>query len=155
MSTKREIKFRAWDEKEKVMYLLFKKGFLQQADDLTLVFDDRDSSYIDDYFKFTDQNGFDIMQFIGLEDKNGKEIFEGDLVRYKDEVWHIRYEPYWSSGWILDGGYTKSGEVKFLPMQQTIRWGKDALGWVDVEVMGNVFENPDLLSKNDKPIDKP
>jgi len=64
----REIKFRAWDDNEKQMVFW---------DDL------RDTKLFDDGF---DNNQCTLMQYTGLKDKNGKEIYEGDVVEITFET---------------------------------------------------------------------
>jgi len=77
-----------------------------------------------------------LMQFTGLLDKNGKEIFEGDVL----------------SAAVATGAgsaYYDKGEVAFHPdaAQFVLRKGEYATNiGRDVEVIGNIYENPDLLS---------
>ena len=71
-----------------------------------------------------------LMQFTGLKDKQGKEIYEGDIVIFKNDICKIEF---WMSEFImrdkLGGGYSLYLED-------------------DIEVIGNIYENPELL--NDK-----
>lgn len=71
-----------------------------------------------------------LMQYTGLKDKNGKEIYEGDIIKFLlagigERNLVVSYN-------ILQG---------FYPMQGTNGWATDGKG----EVIGNIYENPDLL----------
>lgn len=76
------------------------------------------------------------MQFTGLKDKNEKEIYEGDIVRAKSKFVSVNYEVYW--------------EDRLCQFRLCARHDKqydkthDLYIWAD-EVIGNIYENPELL----------
>jgi uncharacterized phage protein (TIGR01671 family) len=111
----REIKFRAWDDGK--MYHSHNNDINRGSHQLRWFFDKVREDAI-------------IMQFTGLYDKNGKEIYEGDIVKLNDLICPITWD---------DGGYqmiTSSTQGKSAAIQQRL---------VKFEVIGNIFENPDLL----------
>lgn len=102
----RPIKFRAWDRDNKVML---------------------ENTFGIEGLSLENRECCNAMQFTGLLDKNGKEIYEGDLIKHLDtgNVSEVCFEP--QGWWAIDNGaslfmYNKS-----------------------CEVVGNIYENPDLL----------
>lgn len=81
-------------------------------------------------------------QFTGMTDKNGKEIFEGDVVAF------TRVN---ALGWNTH----RVGEVRYydeLPIFYIMASTGDAWDWVDcenIEVIGNIFDNPELMEGDD------
>lgn len=117
----REIKFRAWD--------VFNEDMFRHLDPDPILI----SAFFRDVFKRrAGGNDIHVMQFTGLKDKNGKEIYEGDVLRYQLYTsapvcafavrWHSN--GYWC---VFD-----DGECWF--PDQHIR-----------EVIGNIYENPELV----------
>jgi len=119
----REIKFRAWDEKKKKM---FRVACIDWDQFLIL----------DEDLQAFKMNLTPLMQHTGLKDKNGKEIYEGDIV--KDE----RRQ---SDHCIGGKQVVKFEDGAFLPFAVPL-WE----GTMDVEgceIIGNVWENPELLKQ--------
>ena len=93
-------------------------------------------------------------QFTGLTDKNGKKIFEGDIIQFHKS----RYEPYWVGVVSYDiGQYVATGKM---PLAYRKPIGGKAfycpfevcLSGIDkttIEVLGNIHDNPELLEVSD------
>lgn len=133
----REIKFRAWIENSMGKYMDYEP---------TLCGDGILSSiFINDAMVRTDKK---FMQYTGLKDKNGKEIYEGDIVNntrgYQDKLmlvkWSEAIEEISSSGceWTRQNpGFVFENISK--GMTYVFIANKD------LEVIGNIYENPELL----------
>lgn len=67
------------------------------------------------------------MQFTGLHDKKGKEVFEGDILDWRDGAYAVRYD----AGL---GGYSLGAS-----------YGWPFRGVVDCEIIGNIYEHSHLL----------
>ena len=123
----REIKFRVWDKKEQIMYQpndTYRKVKLPGED-----YNEKNVKY---------------MQYTGLKDKNGVEIYEGDIV-----VVHRKW---------------RSGNYIEKPYKGIIIWDKDTASFglqdlsidrveflqpIEYEIVGNIYENKELLERED------
>ena len=80
-----------------------------------------------------------LMQYTGIKDKNGKEIYEGDIVKYLNRIGKIEWHEYQAS---FDLTYVKAIEglpyIKIRPISNN-QWR------IDLEIIGNIHENPELL----------
>lgn len=129
----REIKFRAWDKDEELMH---------NQSDCIVIFDDiGEDVYVKDGSSVKALYSYRLMQYTGLKDKNGKEIYEGDII---NAIVKAKY----SKKMII--GYVKWDRGQFDIYQgfDTCDWLDslyNCVGFYDVEVIGNIYENEDLL----------
>ena len=132
----REIKFRAWDKKEKAMvYDVIVKGIWKSKIDPFTWF----VEVIKDFDEFDEPiyfNPYDveIMQYTGLKDKNNTEIYEGDLVEFVDleGLYEIIFEKDYSRF-----ACKNIKNKKTLPL---------FYGRVK-KVVGNIYENQELIEE--------
>ena len=132
----REIKFRAWYEWKKHM--------------------DKNSQLTSHFEEVLQDDCCILMQYTGLKDKNGKEIYEGDVVKSSvcidgtgceyTGVGVVKYSEYGNRGYCLFDNY-ESGVEKSYPKHVLDMMDFDLSGDYKrhYEVIGNIYENPELL----------
>lgn len=121
-----ELRFRAWD-----------KNKMHYSDDY---------NNLEHFFAHFDGdfNTSILMQFTGLKDKNGKEIWEGDIVKsyfYKEEISEIKF----GRCGVNIGEYPAHGFYYTCDDHREILCLGDCLN--EIEIIGNAYENPELSSK--------
>lgn len=135
----REIKFRAWNEKHSIatlrmMYEVYinPEGKVGHPDG--------------EYYELP------LMQFTGLKDKNGKEIYEGDILKtfwQHDGVSNYDYELVgevkWDEEWLHFMIEKDKGDSTIAyPLHS---FEQDELDAESIEVIGNIYENPNLINQ--------
>lgn len=129
----REIKFRAWHEPNKIMLDVIAINFSLM--EITADIETRKIyPELDYWWKETDIPFSEIvlMQFTGLHDKNGVEIYEGDIIEYKT-VYEWDKKPIKRAEVVFENGV-------FSPMGVEMDLSRS-------EIIGNIYENPELLKK--------
>ena len=138
----REIKFRAFDDRYKKMVMI--DEILSRGN---LLINGNGGLFLGTYRDNGDWVEFDLMQCTGLKDKNGVEIYEGDIVKMADQ-YSVSYDSFWVGKVVYDAPMfavivSKYGEELFLmPSIGTFDCTKQ------YEVIGNIYENPELLNGN-------
>ena len=119
-------KFRAWDNWRERMSVVDR-----------IYIDTKGVRLYDDFGEYwRDFNDIELMQSTGLHDKNGKEIFEGDILDYNGRKvivkWHGSYACFI---------YEFVDELK----NRTTEWQPLYLSYYKFEIIGNSLENPEFL----------
>lgn len=137
---KREIKFRAWDNLDKRMITHEQEYIPVRVTSFGVL--RLNPHHKEGFWEFQDEDRFELMQFTGLKDKNGVDIFESDIIKgnHKDlfiiesingglQLYNIRYFGQPHNELIAEATCNA----------QTKRWLEES------EVVGNVIQNPELL----------
>ncbi len=119
----REIKFRIWDKNDNKMY------YFPNPKWKAIYFDGLPWSFLNQV----------PLEFAGLKDKTSKEIYEGDIIRFQTEddpedlQWEIISVEFKHGSFWVEGNFKQ-------PLWELLVDGR-----VDGEIIGNIFENPELL----------
>ena len=132
----RDIKFRAWDKKHNEMVpdliCFYKDGGISHNNHFN-----SDISPFRGYM--WDSRNLEVMQYTGLKDKNGKEIYEGDIVKYKytsrEQIAEIKYNKEKLGFDFADNKVNLSYAYNFRQIN-------------NIEVIGNIYENSELLKED-------
>jgi uncharacterized phage protein (TIGR01671 family) len=136
----RPIKFRAWNHRYKKMFDVVNIDLDTEPMTGYVNFDGNEGDVWDAIFDGIDHT---LMQYTSLKDKNGKEIYEGDIVRYKErmddhgDIQILEAEVFYESIFAL-----------FALGKNNKMWNyfMDTCIW-DIEVIGNIFENKEPIKQ--------
>lgn len=152
-------RYKAWDKIHKIMY---------EVDDIMSIdFGKSEISVKTLFFDQTNRYNFDaivLMQSTGLSDKNGKEIFEGDILKFNDTWSDYCYEGY-VDGEITGVNYVEIGtestafifsKTKYPDSSLFYYANEERLTFQEIitdddfefEVVGNIYTDPKLLEVN-------
>ena len=130
-------KFRVWLPDPDVERMLRVKALVYESDKTRCV-----CGYAYDFY-LEDEDAI-IMQSTGLFDKNGKEIFDGDIVkRYRSPFFKAEWE--YQIETVVKREACLLLEKKFGRNSATMSFGSPFAKSDLLEVVGNIYENPDLL----------
>jgi len=130
----RSIRFRAWNDDTKEMFQMGKFSLEAYTPDGEEYWLNAPS-----FNEHGDYNELILMQFTGLKDKNGKEIYEGDLLDFDADEWNAEF--------IRENA--REFVVEVVPPISKFIWGwplcghpRDVSRWR--QVVGNIHETPEL-----------
>ncbi len=128
----REIKFRAWDKKNKRM-----------AEVYTLGLSGIEYSTINsggELLSGCGKNDIELMQFTGILDKNGVKIYEGDLIIHNTKIKGIK--PVFTKKPVVVEWNQEKAQFDW---KEDGEWSFGGMIYNSYEVIGNIYENPELL----------
>lgn len=129
----REIKFRCWDNNK--MYYHVQAGGFEYT--VPSIYVKRNGAY--EWFDCTPESI--VMQFTGLKDKNGAEIYEGDILRSIGDGFEVIFQ----DGCFAGKHKNSKGWIDLRIFNDKRSYKKLITIW---EVIGNIYQNPELI--NDK-----
>jgi len=142
----REIKFRGWDKERNEMLRVFHWHKGDEVDSISKLVGFTHSETL-----FVGKD-IELMQYTGLKDKNGKEIYEGDVLQLENSKCQIQKARI--LGTVIFSFSSFSIEIKRVdiwekylippPEIDSVLWFLNLSG-KELEVIGNIYENPELL----------
>ncbi|EES48643.1 hypothetical protein FC839_18145 [Clostridium botulinum] len=141
----REIKFRAWDKFRLKMYSV--SSLVQDANLFSV-------GGVGPHIISKDGNlvllsEIELMQYTGLKDKNGIEIYEGDIYKNCEGLIMTVIWKNNSSGFVFEYKFKRIYQGEIYIDTNYIRLGDTSSKRWGGEVIGNIYENPNLLKEEE------
>lgn len=129
----RQIKFRVWEPQRQIM--LYPKA-------IQFALGGIDRVYGDEYgFSIDSEPDMVVMKFTGLKDRNGKDVFEGDILKRDkdDNPWEVYYQP--TMACFMASNFCTNSMLIGESFVQAL----NEHGRIDAGIIGNIHEHPSLL----------
>ena len=131
-----DIKFRAFDvDNQKMIYV-----------------DVSNAKSLNDLLPLYEYSTCDLMQYTGFKDTNGKEIYEGDIIKVNIDIKvidksaeHIAIVDFVDGSFVLKNKSKSRGDIKEITLYDFIHEANDLD--ISFEIIGNRYENPEMLKK--------
>jgi len=142
----REIKFRAWDDGVMVYPSetygdIYNEYIISLDGEIFRTMEESNGNYCPSSLSAKRVNNVTLMQYTGIKDRNGKEIYEGDVV-----TCHTKHHKLFKKGTVVfNNGFFAIETVDYASVDsdsllQTHFWNNE-----NFEVIGNIFESPELI----------
>jgi len=142
----REIKFRAWRTDEDGGYMV------DSPRSMATILERHMRDYPatmnpgwSDHVATVTSDDYILMQYTGLKDKNGRQIYEGDVVIHPESKREAKSLPY-TVEWYGSGFCTIHRFKDPDSGREVMQWSPLSDSYREIEVIGNIYENPELLS---------
>ena len=143
----RDIKFRIYDTVEKEMFYQEDIAYINFNSGIASIYQENGYDYL---INFNGDDG-EIMRNAGIKDKNGIEIYEGDIIQFVGDGCK-------ANGVVKYGirrfhnEFNEKNELGFyVDWSSELWWRRDLVFWIrKCEVIGNIYENPELMWRGEE-----